>query len=86
MPLRTLRQSGAAANVTWNADKREVQVVVHPELLSTFSQLTFRIGSEDVYRPDGKPIGEKFRHRFYLREKLMYRFGRYPGLDWRSQP
>ncbi|WP_212968092.1 stalk domain-containing protein [Paenibacillus cineris] len=59
VPLRTLRQSGAAANVTWNADKREVQVVVHPELLSTFSQLTFRIGSEDVYRPDGKPIGDK---------------------------
>ncbi|OZB95343.1 stalk domain-containing protein [Paenibacillus sp. XY044] len=59
VPLRTLRQSGAADTVTWNDEKREVQVAIHPELLPKFGHLTFRIGSEDVYLPDGKPVGEK---------------------------
>ncbi|MEC0373161.1 stalk domain-containing protein [Paenibacillus chibensis] len=59
VPLRTLRQSGAADSVTWNAAKREVNVTVHPELMPQLYQLTFRIGSEDVYLPDGSPIGTR---------------------------
>lgn len=59
VPLRTLQQSGAADSVTWNPSKRQVQVVIHPELQSAFTKLTFQIGSEDAYLPDGSKIGEK---------------------------
>ncbi|GIP25762.1 hypothetical protein J23TS9_08920 [Paenibacillus sp. J23TS9] len=59
VPLRTLRQSGAADSVTWDAAKRQVQVVIHPELQPAFTKLTFQIGSEDAYLPDGSKIGEK---------------------------
>lgn len=59
VPLRTLEQSGAADSVTWNAAKRQIHVLIHPELQPTFSNLTFQIGSGDVYLPDGSALGEK---------------------------
>mgnify|MGYP001363720127 CR=1 FL=1 len=59
VPLRTLQQSGAADSVIWNAAKRQVQVLIHPEVQLAFNNLTFRIGSEDVYLPDGSVIGVK---------------------------
>lgn len=70
VPLRTLRQSGAAESVTWNAAKRQVQVVIHPEVQPPLSKLTFRIGSEDAYLSDGSAIGEKIPAPFLASGKV----------------
>ncbi|WP_136606033.1 stalk domain-containing protein [Paenibacillus dokdonensis] len=70
VPLRTLRQSGAADSVTCDAAKRQVQVVIHPEVLPAFNTLTFRIGSEDVYLVDGSSIGEKIPAPFLTSGKV----------------
>lgn len=59
VPLRTLQSSGAANSVTWNGTKRQVIVNMDPELQPAFTKLTFRIGSEDAYLPDGSALGEK---------------------------
>ncbi|MFM9276897.1 stalk domain-containing protein [Paenibacillus jiagnxiensis] len=70
VPLRTLRQSGAAESVTWNAAKRQVQVVIHPEVQPPLSKLTFRIGSEDAYLADGSVVGEKIPAPFLAAGKV----------------
>ncbi|MBE9916789.1 hypothetical protein G8C92_22485 [Paenibacillus donghaensis] len=70
VPLRTLRQSGAADSVTWNAAKRQVQVVIQPEVQPPLNNLTFRIGSENVYLPDGSAMGEKIPAPFLSSGKV----------------
>lgn len=59
VPLRTLRQSGAANAVTWDPAKRQVHVVMNQEVLPPFSDLIFRIGSEKIYQADGSAIGDE---------------------------
>lgn len=57
VPLRLLRDSGAAASVTWDGKKREVRVVMKPEVSPPVQELTFRLGSDRVYAA-GQPFGD----------------------------
>ncbi|WP_161601269.1 stalk domain-containing protein [Paenibacillus luteus] len=53
VPVRTLKQSGAADVVEWNAAKREVRVVINKKLMPSFGELRYRIGSNKIYSGDG---------------------------------
>lgn len=65
VPLRTLQESGAAAAVTWDAKKREARVVMKPQIVPSWQELSFRIGSDQIYLPDGDAIsGEKIPKPF----------------------
>lgn len=65
VPLRTLQDSGAAAAVTWDAKKREARVVMKPQVVPSWQELSFRIGSDQIYLPDGGAIsGEKIPKPF----------------------
>ncbi|GAA0136322.1 hypothetical protein YSY43_31630 [Paenibacillus sp. YSY-4.3] len=59
VPLRTLQESGAAVSVTWDAKKREAQVVMKPQLAPNWQELSFRIGSDQIYLPGGGTISDE---------------------------
>lgn len=54
VPLRTLQESGAAASVTWDAKKQEARVVMKAQVSPSLQELSFRIGSDQVYLPSGE--------------------------------
>ncbi|WP_110930762.1 stalk domain-containing protein [Paenibacillus bouchesdurhonensis] len=65
VPLRTLQESGAAASISWDAKKREAQIVMKPQIAPNWQKLSFRIGSDQIYLPDGETIaGEKIPKPF----------------------
>ncbi|MNJ48377.1 hypothetical protein D3C77_435690 [compost metagenome] len=59
VPLRTLQESGAAASVTWDAKKREARVVMKAQVAPNWQELSFRIGSDQIYLPDGGVITDE---------------------------
>ncbi|MNJ49832.1 hypothetical protein D3C77_450860 [compost metagenome] len=65
VPLRTLQESGAAASISWDAKKMEAQIVMKPQIAPNWQKLSFRIGSDQIYLPDGEAIaGEKIPKPF----------------------
>lgn len=59
VPLRTLQESGAAISVTWDAKKREAHVVMKPQVAPALQELTFRIGSDQVYLAGGIAVTDE---------------------------
>lgn len=56
VPLRVLRDSGAAASVTWDPTKRQATIVMNKKLMPWFEGLIFRIGSDKLYTLDGHEL------------------------------
>lgn len=54
--LRTLKLSGAAAEVSWNTGKQEAKVLMKRELSPAWQELILRTGSSQAFRADGKAL------------------------------
>jgi hypothetical protein len=59
VPIRTLKQSGAADLVEWDSVKREVRVVMKSTILPSWSELRYRIGSNKLYTAEGTALGDE---------------------------
>lgn len=70
--LRTLKLSGAAASVGWDAQKQEAAVTMKPELSPSWQELIFRAGSSGVFRPNGNALGEDRLPELFLSEGRVY--------------
>lgn len=72
VPLRTLRESGAAASVTWNSKKQEARVIMKAQVSPSWQDLIFRIGKDQVYMPDGQPFSAEKIPVPFLQNGLTY--------------
>jgi hypothetical protein len=72
VPLRTLRESGAAASVTWNSKKKEVRVVMKAQVSATWKELSFYIGKDQIYKPDGEPLSPEKIPVPFLENAITY--------------
>lgn len=70
--LRTLKLSGAAASVGWDAQKQEAAVTMKPELSPSWQKLIFRAGSSGVIRPNGNPLEGAAIPELFLSEGRVY--------------
>jgi hypothetical protein len=59
VPIRTLKQSGAADAVQWDAKKREVRVVMKSTLIPYLAEVRYRIGSNKMHWTDGSEISDE---------------------------
>ena len=70
--LRTLKLSGAAASVGWDAQKQEAAVTMKPELSPSWQELIFRAGSSGVIHPNGNPLEGAAIPELFLSEGRVY--------------
>ncbi|MBU5670739.1 hypothetical protein [Paenibacillus brevis] len=70
--LRTLKLSGAAASVGWDAQKQEAKVTMKPELSSSWQELIFRAGSSGAFRPNGNVLAGAEIPELLLSEGRVY--------------
>ncbi|MCC3374132.1 stalk domain-containing protein [Cohnella sp. REN36] len=72
VPLRTLRQTGAAASVTWKPAQREVRIVMNPQVMPSWSDLTFKIGSDKIYTPEGTALADETIPKPFILDGITY--------------
>ncbi|MBB6671785.1 stalk domain-containing protein [Cohnella nanjingensis] len=72
VPLRTLRQTGAAASVTWQPAQREVRIVMEQKVMPSWSDLTFKIGSDKIYTPEGTALADETIPKPFIENGITY--------------
>ncbi|MGU3472065.1 stalk domain-containing protein [Paenibacillus sp. D51F] len=72
IPLRTLRQTGAAVSVDWEPKQGQVRIKMKEELQSYWQELVFRIGKAGLFSPQGDTIADPATPAPFLSKGITY--------------